>query len=396
MARSATARRVSQLLPLGPRKPLVRVERGLPAAWYRDGARYQRELEAIWNRNWIAVARADEVARPDGYRVVRIGEQSIVLLRREDDSLAAFHNTCRHRGSILLTDEAGRLPSRRLSCPYHAWTYDLAGRLVDTPRRMPTRDFDPARLGLHPVALECWGGFAFVNLAPENAPPLAEALGELPVLLRNYELGRLVVGRRIEREVRANWKLLVENFSECLHCPPVHPELCRIVTAYREGGAWGLRKNERTPEYKPGAKTLTLDGTARIAALPKLSPEERERLYRALVLAPGLFLNLHPDYVHTHRMLPSGPERVRIVYEWLFAPEALPQGADLEHYVALWDLTNAQDARNCEWQQQGMRSAAFRHGIFMPQEFDCHRFTAWLRGQMSRPRGPAKSRKAGH
>jgi Rieske 2Fe-2S family protein len=364
------------------RKALERLQAGLPARWYHEPAHYARELEAVWYRHWIAVAREEEVPAAGDWRVVRIGSQSVVLVRG-DDGLRGFHNTCRHRGSVLCTEDAGNFARRRIVCPYHSWTYDLSGALVATPRRMETPDFDMRAFRLYEVAVEPWGGFVFVNLAGRAATPLIEALGELPQRFARYQFQNLRIGKRIVADVRANWKLLAENFAECFHCPPVHPELCRVVSAYREAGAWGLRGAETTPEFAPGAATLTLDGSARLPPLAALSAEERKRLYTPAMLPPSLFLNVQPDYVNAHMMTPSGPESVRIVYDWLFEGERLPlAAADLEHYVALWDITNRQDARNCEWQQQGVHARPFEHGWYVPQEFDCHRFAQWLRQQI--------------
>jgi glycine betaine catabolism A len=366
------------------RKPLTRLEAGLPASWYRDPAHYARELEAFWYRNWIAVAREEELPAPGDWRMVRIGTQALVITRGEAGELRAFHNTCRHRGSVLCTEERGNFARRRIVCPYHSWTYDLAGELVATPRRMETPDFEMRAFPLYRVAAQTWGGFVFVNLA-RDAPPLAEALGALPERFARYRLPELRIGKRIVAEVRANWKLVAENFSECFHCPPVHPELCRVVTAYRDAGAWGLRGPEAAPEYASGAQTLTLDGSARLPAIGTLNDEERRTLYMPAMLPPALFLNVHPDYVNAHMMTPTGPESVRIVYDWLFEPERLPLSeADLQHYVALWDITNRQDAQNCEWQQQGIHSRAFQHGYYVPQEFDCHRFAQWVRAGLAR------------
>src|SRR5436190_22236518 len=365
------------------RKALERLEPGLPAAWYYDPAHYARELEAFWYRQWIAVARAEELAAPGDWRVVRIGTQSIVVLRTDQGELRAFHNTCRHRGSVLCTEEMGNFARRRIVCPYHAWTYDLQGALIATPRRMETLDFDLRDFPLLEVRAGTWGGFVFVNLAPDAAP-LEQALGELPTRFARYGFERLRIGKRIVAEVKANWKLLAENFSECFHCPPVHPELCRVVTAYREAGAWGLRGAESAAQYAPGAATLTLDGTARLPPIATLGDDERRELYVPAMLPPALFLNVQPDYVNAHLMVPTGPESVRIVYDWLFEPERLPLAQDdLAHYVALWDITNRQDARNCEWQQQGVHSRAFAHGYYVPQEFDCHRFAQWVRAGLS-------------
>jgi phenylpropionate dioxygenase-like ring-hydroxylating dioxygenase large terminal subunit len=360
------------------RTPLKRLEVGLPAGWYFDPTHYQRELEAFWYRGWVAAARAEEVSRPGDWKVVRIASQSLVLLKDENSSVKAFHNTCRHRGSVLCTEEAGNFPRQRIVCPYHAWTYDLAGQLVATPRRMETPDFDMRDYPLHAVATAAWGGFVFVNFQ-KNPPAL-----DLTRRFANHRLEDLRVGKRIVADVKANWKLLCENFSECFHCPPVHPEFCSIVTAYQEAGAWGLSTEpSRRPEYKPGAQTLTLDGSSRIPPFENLSEAERQTLYIPEMLPPNLFLNVQPDYVNSHLMFPTGPESVRIVYDWLFEPRHLPLKADdLAHYVALWDITNRQDARNCEWQQQGLQSRAFDHGVFVPQEFDAHRFVQWVRKEL--------------
>ena len=362
------------------REPLKRLEAGLPASWYRDPAHYQRELEAFWYAGWIAVAREEEIPRPGDWRVVRMGTQSLVILRDENLAIRAFHNTCRHRGSILCTEEHGSFARRRIVCPYHAWTYDLEGRLVATPQRMETPDFDMRDFPLFDVALETWGGFVFLNLQKSPPPLSIEHLKRFA----NYRFSELRIGKRIVADVKANWKLLCENFSECLHCPPVHPEFCAIVTAYQDAGAWGLRNRpEEKPEYKPGATTLTLDGSSRVPAFRNLNEAEKKTLYVAEMLPPSLFLNVQPDYVNSHLMFPTGAESVRIVYDWLFEPQHLPLSEDdLAHYVALWDITNRQDARNCEWQQQGIQSRAFEHGVYVPQEFDAHRFAEWVRKQL--------------
>ncbi|MFM9972041.1 MAG: aromatic ring-hydroxylating oxygenase subunit alpha [Burkholderiales bacterium] len=361
------------------RAPLTRLERGLPAGWYREPVHHARELEAFWYDHWIAVARDEELPTAGDYRVVAIGTQSVLLTRDADGKVHGFHNTCRHRGSILCSEDHGNFTHQRITCPYHSWTYDLQGQLQATPRRMPTPDFDAKNFSLFKVNVDSWGGFLFVHLGAKP-PPLQKTLGDLPQRFRNYGFENLRIGKRIVSEVKANWKLIAENFSECFHCPPVHPEFCRVVTSFREAGAWGLRAGtESLPEYKPGAKTLTPDGSARIPPFRGLNQAEREALYVPWLAPPNLFLNVHPDYINAHMMFPTGPETVRIVYDWLFEPDHMPLGADLDHYVALWDTTNQQDARNCEWQQQGMQSLQFKNGVFVPQEFDCHRFCEWVR-----------------
>ena len=355
------------------RKALERLEAGLPAAWYSDPAHHERELAAFWYAKWIAVARLEEIPNRGDWRVVTIGSQKILLVK--DEELRAFHNTCRHRGSVLCTEESGNFPRQRIVCPYHSWTYDLAGQLVATPRRMETPDFDMERFPLHRVAVKTWAGFVFVCL--EGDPPF-----QVPMQYERYGFENLKIGKRVVADVQANWKLLAENFSECFHCPPIHPELCRIVTAYQEAGAWGLRPSAKA-EYKAGATTLTLDGSSRLEPFSRLNEQERQTLYIPEMVLPNLFLNIQPDYVNSQLVFPTGPQSVRIVYDWLFEPRHLPLAdEDLAHYVALWGITNRQDARNCEWQQQGMQSRAFEHGWYLPQEFDCHRFAEWIRAEL--------------
>ena len=138
------------------RKALDRLEAGLPGAWYSDPAHYERELNAFWYAGWVAVAREEEITKPGDWRVARIGTQSLVVLRAEDLQVKAFHNTCRHRGSILCTEEQGHFARKRIVCPYHSWTYDLAGQLIATPRRMETPDFDLRQFRLFEVAVKIW------------------------------------------------------------------------------------------------------------------------------------------------------------------------------------------------------------------------------------------------
>src|SRR4051812_30570417 len=158
------------------REALKQVQPGLPASWYRDPAHYERELEVFWYARWICVARDEELIAPGDWKLVRVGSQSLVMVRDEVGAVRAFHNPCRHRGSVLCTEEHGRFARGRIVCPYHAWAYDLGGRLVATPRRMETPDFRLEDFPLFEVAAATWGGFVFVQLGKDPAP-LAGAIG---------------------------------------------------------------------------------------------------------------------------------------------------------------------------------------------------------------------------
>ena len=161
-------------------------------------------------------------------------------MRTRDGTLAAHYNVCRHRGSRLVPEGSGGSLGGSIRCPYHSWTYALDGSLRTAPHLDEDDGFTKTSLGLHPVGIESWGGFFFLNLTPAEASSrnygLLAQLAEVPQRLRRYPLAQLRSGRRIEYEVQANWKVLLENYNECYHCGPVHPELCRLVPAFKQRG----------------------------------------------------------------------------------------------------------------------------------------------------------------
>ncbi len=172
------------------------------------------------------------------------GESVIVV--RGDEGLHAHLNLCRHRGSRLLCGEGNVRGAIR--CPYHSWAYALDGRLIASPFVAP-EDVPPEARRLHRVGVEQWGGFVFVHLSPERAEgagaTLGAQLGEIPARLARYPLADLRIGRSLRYEVEANWKVILENYNECYHCAGVHPELCRLVPAFRATGRRRARLGAR-------------------------------------------------------------------------------------------------------------------------------------------------------
>lgn len=367
---------------------LRRVEPGLPTHFYLDPQHYRRELEAFWYRSWLCVGRAEELA-PRDYRVVRIGDQAVLVLRDLAGRLQAFHNTCRHRGSVLCTEARGRLPGAAIICPYHGWTYSLQGELRGARHQLPDPAFRRQDHSLYPVAVDAWAGFVFVNLTGAEAPSLAESLGEAAAELAHWPLAELRVGHRVDREIACNWKVFWENFSECFHCPGVHPELSRLVPAYGRG----LLAAEDDPQgvtpagLAEGAVTWTLDGSSRLPAFPSLDADERRRGQTFGVLPPGFFAVAHVDYVRFARMRPLGPERMELCMEWLFQPEVLERGFDREHAVSLGERVMEQDARACEWNQEGLHCAPHQQGVLVPQEYGVLEFHDWIRKGLRKEAG---------
>src|SRR6266571_4655398 len=203
----------------------------LPGRYYYDPAIYEREQEQIFSRMWVCIGRADAIPDPGAYRVVTIGRESIIVVRSRDGVLSAFLNVCRHRGARLCTEASGQLKGS-IQCRYHAWTYGLDGRLIGAPNVLNIAEFDRTAYGLLPVALAVWEGLIWLNLMDEPAPAttqlnptIIERFGDYDRFSR-WGVGELKIGRSITYEIQANWKLLLENFMECYHCGPMHPELC--------------------------------------------------------------------------------------------------------------------------------------------------------------------------
>jgi Rieske 2Fe-2S family protein len=365
----------------------------LPSDWYYDPAQYARELEAVWYRDWICVGRAEELREPGDYVVVTVGAESLVLTRDREGRARAFHNTCRHRGSRLCTAPQGRFANGRIVCSYHAWTYALSGELLATPKMALPAGFRREDFPLYAAQVDTWGGFLFVNLAERPAAPLEEFLGDEARNLRRWPLAELASARREVTTLACNWKVFWENYSECYHCPGIHPELCRVVPLYREGllsyadstipSPAGDAADTR-PRVAPGYVTWTLDGQSRLPLID--GPSEADRALGVVFASftASLFVVAHPDYVRSVRILPRGPEQVELTVDWLLPPGVAERHAgELDGMAALGRLVVAQDGRVCELNQAGLRSRRHRAGVLMPQEESLHEFHEWLRARLS-------------
>ena len=365
---------------------LSRVEPTLATGFYLDSGHYERELRAIWYASWVYLCRAEELPRSRDFRVFELGSQSILVVRASDERLHAFHNTCRHRGSALCTEQAGRLRGPAIVCPYHQWTYELDGHLRSTPYRLESPDFRKDDYPLYRVALEERAGFVFVHLGA-NPPRLEDVLA--PETVANWQLEDLRVGHRLRTRVQCNWKIFWENYHECLHCPSTHPELVKIVPTYgrgllseREPLAEGVPDGALPPEEPPlaeGAVTWTLDGQSRLPTLPGLSEEEKLRGQTYWTLEPSFFVVAHRDYARCARILPRGTEQTEIQMEWLFPPSVLERDDfDLDHATALGRRVVEQDMQACELNQRGLRALPHEHGVLVKQEYWVHRFQQWV------------------
>ncbi|HEV7986670.1 MAG TPA: aromatic ring-hydroxylating dioxygenase subunit alpha [Steroidobacteraceae bacterium] len=375
---------------------LTRLEPSLPSHWYFDSAQYALELERIWYRNWIYLCRADSIAETGSFRTFTIGTQPLLVLRDEHGTLRAFFNTCRHRGSMLCTEPAGRLAGRAITCPYHAWSYRLSGELARIPNSGRPHHVPLEQTALYSVTLKEWRGFIYVNLAGSDRG-LAQNFNANIETVANWPLEQLVVGRRQTQRMRCNWKIFWENYNECLHCPTIHPALSNLVPIYRRGFMeqrddpnWRSHAQDNDPArrggLRTGAATWSSDGRALAHEFEGLSDEERRIGYHFVTSLPSHYLVAHVDYVRSSRLLPLGPEETEIEVEWLFPRETLEDSrVDIRSVCDFSAQVLAEDAAACELNQRGLRSSAHAHGMLMPEEYDLFRLHEWLRAQLREP-----------
>jgi Rieske 2Fe-2S family protein len=341
--------------------------RTLPGRYYTSPDILAEEQERIFRRRWICVARDESVATPGEYVLAEIAGESIIVLRDQSGERRAFYNVCRHRGTRLCEAARGRL-SETIQCPYHAWTYALDGRLIGAPHMNEVEGFDKKAYPLHAVALAEWEGFLFVNLDPA-AEPLATAFAPLSGRFTRYRLPTLRTVRRIEYEVRANWKLILQNYNECLHCPIIHPEFSTKLPY--TSGANDLVEGSFLGGYmeiKAPHQSATLTGRSCALPLGDLPAEDRRRAY-FYALFPTMMLSLHPDYAVFYTVWPQGPASSRVVCEWLVHPDApAAPGYNIADAEEFWDRTNRQDWHICEQSQLGVSSRAYVPGPYSPRE----------------------------
>ncbi|MFF2807296.1 aromatic ring-hydroxylating dioxygenase subunit alpha [Streptomyces sp. NPDC058000] len=363
----------------------------LPGRAYTDPDVFRQEQEAIFERLWFCAVRSADLARPGAFRTVRVGRESVLITRNRAGELRAFLNICRHRGAQLCTEESGEV-RRNLQCPYHAWTYDLDGRLVAAPNLQKMPDIDRTERGLVTVPLREWLGYAWVCLADD--PPsfedtvigaAVERLGDAAAIDR-YRTQTLALGRRISYDVRANWKLIVENFMECYHCATIHPELTDVLPEFADGFAAQYYVGHGA-EFADEARGFTVDGSAGFDRLPGID-DSQDRRYYAVTVRPQVFVNLVPDHVILHRMFPLAADRTLVECDWLYLPEVVESGADTAKSVELFHRVNTQDFDACERTQPAMDSRAYRAGgVLVPSEHHIGAFHAWVTAQLAGGRG---------
>ena len=359
----------------------------LDQPFYVDRDIFDLEMELFFKRQWLFVALACEIPRAGDWIRVDVGRESVIVLRRKDGEIAAFHNTCRHRGSRICLEDRGH--ATRLVCSYHQWTYELDGRLVGT--RLMGEGFDSSGFKLSSVSVATAGGHIFVSFAedPPDFGPFRRAVEPymLPHQLQNTKVAHTQV--LLER---ANWKLVIENNRECFHCPGSHPELMQIISEFdnpadprvkpdykalleRKAAEWaalGLPfAHNQADRYRvvrmpftPGKASMTLDGRPACSRLLGDLTDEYLGSVQLLSL-PNNWNHILADHAVTFRVLPVGPEETIVTTKWLVHKDAR-EGVDydVERLRAVWAITNEQDRTLAENNHLGVRGSAYRPGPY--------------------------------
>ncbi|HWK47700.1 MAG TPA: aromatic ring-hydroxylating dioxygenase subunit alpha [Stellaceae bacterium] len=357
---------------------------GLPGSLYTDPAFFGVERELTFGRSWVCAGIVDDLPNPGDLVPIDIAGIPILLARAADGTIRAFHNICRHRGVKLVSE-----PTRRnlVVCPYHAWSYTLDGKLLKTPNYCGpdahTHDgFDAADRGLLPIRCELWHRLIFINL-DAAAPSLMEDLTPLLRRWSAYDFSRLRHGGSLRFELKANWKLVIENFVERYHLPFVHPLLnsvssvkhtLHIVDSDRFVGVGS--RNFDPPPVTPDHQLPTFPG---------LTAEQLKKA-EYVELFPNVMLGCHYNHFYAFILQPVGVDRTIERFEFFFigdeamTPELAPARKQM---VDLVDLVNGEDIDIVQRLHEGCASPAMAGCVFSPvMEDTTHQFQKMVVGHM--------------
>ncbi len=368
--------------------------KSLPQKYFVSPEVFAEEQAKIFAKQWLLVGHQSQIVKPGDYFLIEVPappsqqgygatKESIIVVRDQKSEVRGFHNVCRHRGSRLKEDTCGHAST--IQCPYHAWTYGLDGRLIGAPHMDEVPGFVKADYSLKPVKLDVWEGFIFVNLKGERTgvsdpgySSLERWFAPLNGKFSHWNMSILRSAKRIEYDVRANWKLMFENYSECYHCLGVHPQLQK-VSPY-DSAENDLTEGPFLGGFMSVTKGDSLTMTGKTCALPvgDINAADFRRAFYYSIF-PNMLLSLHPEYVMVHQLWPQSPDRTLIVCDWLFHPDAFKSGEEAgvtdpgysfnpEDAIEFWDITNKQDWHVCELSQQGIASRAYEPGPYSSRE----------------------------
>jgi Rieske 2Fe-2S family protein len=373
----------------------------LAQPFYGDPAIFRHDFDRLLARHWLCAGHASQAARPGDYFLFELASESVIVLRGEDGVLRGFANVCRHRGSRICSAQAGN--AKFLVCPYHGWTYGLDGALLAARHMGP--GFDSGAHGLKPVHLRVIEGLVFVSLA-ETPLGLSNVEATLRDCFGPYGWADARVAHRARYAITANWKLAVENYLECYHCGPSHPEYSRLhaleqptariaalnARMIERSAALGVRIDEHNHwdsstggeeavfgfryALYDGVVTGSEDGKAVAPLMGRF--RDYDGGVTSVHLGPASFLLAYPDHGVIYRFIAKAPATCEMEVIWLVGNDAR-EGVDydVEKLSWLWRVTSDADKRIIEENQRGVDSRYYEPGPYAPMEYNTKRYVAW-------------------
>ena len=344
---------------------LIKGAKTLDRKYYSTTKIFNEELKNIFYENWLCVGRANDIKKEGNYISFEIGNENVIIVRNKKNQLNGFYNVCRHRGTRTCIDKKGDF-SKTIQCKYHGWTYNLDGNLVGAPNMDNVDGFKKSDYPLHNIFIKEWDGFIFICLSdnPESFEVFYEPLKNK---FNEWQLSSLKTIKEIDYTIKANWKLVIQNYNECYHCPTIHPDLAKIhhFTSGENdlyegpflGGFMTLNKDK---------KSITESGDLSSEPIPGVTKENQNRVYY-YSLFPNMLISLHPDYVMYHTIVPISPEKCKITCSWLFF-EGNNNKHNYSDAIEFWDKTNKQDWEISELSQLGIQSKKYTPGPYSSRE----------------------------
>ncbi|SEI04013.1 Rieske 2Fe-2S family protein [Halobacillus karajensis] len=359
---------------------------------YKDEENFRKEIEKIWMKTWLLAGRSEEIPNVGDYFTIQLENENLICMRTQSGNVHTYFNVCRHRGSRLCEEGTGNMSKGYITCPYHSWMYDSeTGQLKSAPNiPRDTEEFSCSQVHLHSVKTELWDGYIWINM-DENAPSLAESfrLPESWVPYEKYNMENLKIGAQDTYKVKANWKLLMENASECYHCGNIHPELSRVTppTSQRQWIDESIPETEvlkhvGAMKLKKGFERVNMDGKAYRKPFSQLTADDESAIYYVHIF-PHSYICMASDYVFIAAMWPISVSETLVKGYWLFDPEALESGEPIQDAVDIWDVTSQEDWAACEWAQKGNQSRVYESGgILTPIDWRVANFKQFVYNKM--------------
>tara|TARA_Y100000590_G_scaffold133565_1_gene152729 strand:+ start:2182 stop:3327 length:1146 start_codon:yes stop_codon:yes gene_type:complete len=367
----------------------------LPLNWYYDFEHYNEELSKIWSKEWVYVCHKDKLKDQLSYINFKISKFNLLILKDKSSKILAYLNTCRHRGSIICNKSYGKLKNNILVCPYHNWSYNASnGKLLKTSSFKLPKNFKTVDYGLIKIRLKIWNGLIFINLNNLSKWNLKNKFQDYDSNINKVKVENFIIGHTWKKTINCNWKIFWENYSECLHCPNIHPELCDLVPVYgrrlvdiKDDPNWRKLKKIQHPKFqgglKKGSETWSNDGSAQGHKIKYFINKKNFPGFIYITCWPSLFLVVYIDHIRVVRIIPINGEQTEISSEWLFEKKTILDSKYKKKNVIDFAIkVMKEDSDVCELNQKGVYNLDSLSGILMPEEYDIKKFHDWLRKKL--------------